>query len=72
MNVQYVTDSKGKKKSVILTIKDYENMLAELQELDELEDVKLFDKAKNEDDGKRIHLSDYLKKRKIQLANVHN
>jgi hypothetical protein len=43
LNPQYVTDNTGKKISVILPMKDYK---AILQELEELEDIKLFDDAK--------------------------
>ena len=37
-----------------------------LEELEELEDIRLYDEAKKEDDGKRVPLSDYLKKRKAR------
>ncbi len=43
MEAQYITDKKGKKIAVILSLEDYENML---EELDAVEDVKLYDKAK--------------------------
>lgn len=44
METQYITDKKGKKIAVILSIKDYKKML---EELECIEDVKLYDKAKN-------------------------
>jgi predicted DNA-binding protein (UPF0251 family) len=47
---------------VILTIKEYEEILTELEEL---EDIRLYDEAKVEDSGKRISVSDYRKKRDI-------
>lgn len=37
-----------------------------LEELDELEDIRLYDKVKTEDDGSRISLNDYLNKRKLK------
>lgn len=43
METQYITDKKGKKIAVILSIKDYQKML---DELETVEDVKLYDKAK--------------------------
>ncbi len=43
MTTQYITDSSGKKLAVILPIKDYEKML---EELEELEDIKMYDKVK--------------------------
>jgi PHD/YefM family antitoxin component YafN of YafNO toxin-antitoxin module len=40
---QFITDNKGKKISVILPLKDFN---AIMQELEELEDIKAYDKAK--------------------------
>jgi hypothetical protein len=40
---QYITDNAGKKISVVLPIKDFK---AILEELEELEDIKLYDEAK--------------------------
>lgn len=39
---QYITDNKGNKLSVVLRMKDYEKMLEELEELD---DIRLYDEA---------------------------
>lgn len=63
MQTQFITDSKGKKIAVILPVKEYEKML---EELEAREDIVLYDKAKKEDDGKRILLDDYVKKRKVK------
>lgn len=63
MKTQFVTDDRGKKLAVILPIKDYEKMV---EELEDLEDIRLYDEAKKEDDGKRILFSEYLKKRKAK------
>ena len=38
------------------------------EELEELEDIKLYDEAKKEDTGERILFSDYLKNRKKKNA----
>ena len=43
MSTQFVTDSNGHKLAVILPIKEYNKMI---EELEELEDIKLYDKAK--------------------------
>lgn len=43
MKTQFVTDDHGKKLAVILPIKDYNKMV---DDLEELEDIKLYDKAK--------------------------
>lgn len=40
---QYITDNTGKKISVILPLKDFK---AIMEELEELEDIKLYDEAK--------------------------
>lgn len=40
---QYITDSTGKKISVILPIKAFEQMM---EELEELHDIELYDEAK--------------------------
>jgi hypothetical protein len=44
LNENFVTDSKGKKIAVLLPIKDYNKIL---EELEELEDIKAYDKAMN-------------------------
>lgn len=41
---QYITDNAGKKISVVLSMKDFE---AIMEELEELEDIRLYDEAKN-------------------------
>lgn len=43
INPQYITDNDGKKIAVVLPIKDFKAMMEELEELD---DIKLYDKAK--------------------------
>jgi len=43
MKTQFITDDQGKKLAVILPIKEYNKML---EELEDSEDVKLFDQAK--------------------------
>jgi hypothetical protein len=43
MSTQFVTDDHGKKLAVILPIKEYNKMV---DDLEELEDIKLYDAAK--------------------------
>jgi hypothetical protein len=43
MKTQYITDTKGKKMSVILPIREYEKII---EALEELEDIKAYDRAK--------------------------
>lgn len=63
MKTQFITDDHGKKLAVILPIKDYEKMV---EELEDLEAIRLYDEAKKGDDGERILFSEYLKKRKAK------
>lgn len=58
---RYIIDSKGKKIAVVLPVRDYQKIL---EELEELEDIRLYDQAKKSADGKRTLFTDYLKKRK--------
>jgi hypothetical protein len=57
---QYITDKKGKKISVVIDIKDYQKIL---EEIEELEDVKLYDAVKARKE-KTISLSDYINRRR--------
>lgn len=60
---QFVTNLKGEKVAVIVPIHEYEKML---EELEELEDIRLYDEAKVSDGGERISISDYMKKRNLK------
>jgi len=62
---QYITDKEGNKISVVLPIREFELLL---EELEEMEDVELYDKAKKDDTGERISFSDYLKTRENRNA----
>ncbi len=64
LNPQYIKDTAGKN-LVILPQKEFDNLL---EELEELEDIKLYDQAKKNDTGERILFSDYLKNRKTKNA----
>ena len=48
INQQFITDTKGVKLSVVLPIKDFK---AIMEELEELEDIKLYDEAKKSDEA---------------------
>lgn len=52
MKTQFITDNNGNKLAVILPIKDYNKMV---NDLEELEDIKLYDKAKQ---GKQEFIDD--------------
>ncbi|MBC7570019.1 MAG: hypothetical protein H7319_09835 [Spirosoma sp.] len=60
---QYITDERGNRVSVVLPIQQWQTMLEELEELD---DIRLYDevKARNEP---TISIADYRRKR--QQAN---
>ena len=58
---QYIKDADGNKSLVVLTAKEFDTIM---EELDDIEDVRLYDEAKKNDTGERILFSDYLKSRK--------
>lgn len=58
METQFLTDENGKRTAVLLPIKKYNKLL---EKLEDLEDVKLYDEAKYNDDGFRISLEDAFK-----------
>ncbi|TGM12305.1 hypothetical protein EHQ81_14665 [Leptospira selangorensis] len=57
---QFITNQKGKKLSVVLSLKEYKALL---EDSEELEDIKLYDEAKTKNE-KSLPLKDYLKNRK--------
>ena len=59
LHTQFVTDSNGKAVSVLLPIKEFQSIL---EELEELEEIKLYDKAKKNDDGVRIPMDEAFRK----------
>ena len=60
MKTQFVTNNQGKKQAVLLPIKEYERML---DDLEELEDIKLYDEVKARKE-ERIPFEEYLNHRK--------
>ncbi len=64
LHPQFIKDSAGKN-LVVLSQKEYTKLL---EELDDLEDVKLYDEAMKNDTGERVLFSDYLKNRKMKHA----
>ncbi len=57
---QYITDEHGNKVAVVVPIEEYQKMK---KDIEELEDIYLYDQAKKEDDGTRISLEDYKQNR---------
>ena len=62
---QYIKDANGNKSLVVLSIKEFDILL---EELEGLEDIKLYDEAKKDDTGERILFSEYVKSRKKNNA----
>ena len=62
---QYINDTKGNKSLVVLPVQEFESLM---EELEELEDTRLYDEAKKEDTGERMLFSDYLNSRKAKNA----
>jgi PHD/YefM family antitoxin component YafN of YafNO toxin-antitoxin module len=54
LNPQYIKDTAGKN-LVILPQKEFDTLM---EELEELEDIKLYDEAKKEDTGERIPMKE--------------
>lgn len=60
LHPQFIKDADGKKSMVVLSAGEFESIM---EELDMIEDIRLYDEAKKEDDGERISLADYIKSR---------
>ena len=55
LHPQYIKDADGNKSLVVLSTKEFETIM---EELEDLEDVKLYDEAKKNDTGERIPMND--------------
>jgi hypothetical protein len=60
LNPQFLTDKKGKKVAVQLSVKEYEYLI---EELEMKEDIALYKKVKADKTESYIPLKEYLKKR---------
>ena len=65
LHPQYIRDANGNNSLVVLSTQEFNNIM---EELEDLEDIKLYDEAKKEDTGERMLFSDYLKNRKKKDA----
>jgi PHD/YefM family antitoxin component YafN of YafNO toxin-antitoxin module len=61
LNPQFVTDKKGRKTAVQLSVKEYEYLI---EELEMKEDIALYEKVKTDKKESYMPLAEYLKKRK--------
>lgn len=66
---QFIKDENGENTLVVLSTKEFNALM---EELEELEDIRLYDEAMAEDTGERILFSDYLKKRKFKDAEIQS
>lgn len=57
LHPQFIKDSVGRE-LVILSREEYDNLI---EELEDLEDIRLYDEAMLEDDGERIPMEDAFK-----------
>ncbi len=62
---QYIKDAEGKNSLVVLTAGVFDIIM---EELEDMNDILLYDVAKKEDTGERILFSDYLRNRKQKNA----
>ena len=60
IHAQYITDKDGKKLSVVIPLAEYEQIL---EELDDLDDIRLYDEAKVDKEPVML-FDDYLKQRR--------
>lgn len=61
LSPHFLTDKKGKKVAVQLSVKEYEYLI---EELEMKEDIKLYRKVKADKNESYMPLEEYLKKRK--------
>ena len=61
LNPQFVTDKKGRKMAVQLSVKEYRYLI---EELEMKEDIALYEKVKADKNESYMPLAEYLKKRK--------
>jgi len=62
LHPQYITNEEGKKVSVVLPMDEFAQIM---EELDELEDIRLYDEAKK-DEQSYISLDEYVRQRGLK------
>jgi hypothetical protein len=68
MGTQFLTDEKGKRTAVVMPIEKYNKLM---EHLDDLEDVRLYDEAKKDDDGSRIPIDEAFKMIEAKRKKVY-
>ncbi len=64
---QYIKDVEGNKSMVILPAKEFDALM---EAIEDLEDVRLYDEAKKNDDGERIPMDEAFKMIESKRKNV--
>jgi len=62
VNPKFITDVHGNKVSVILPLEEFNALI---EELEDLEDIRLYDEAKSNNEGEGIPFTEYLLKRNV-------
>lgn len=68
METQFLTDSKGNKTAVVLTIKKFNKLM---ERLEDLEDIRAYDEAKKNDDGVRISFEEAIATIEAKRKELH-
>lgn len=55
---QYIKDAQGNKTMVVIPAKEFDALM---EELEDLEDVRIYDEAKEQDNGERIPMDEAFK-----------
>lgn len=55
---QYIKDAQGEKSLVVLSAKEFDTII---ELLEDIEDIRLYDNARNNDTGERIPMEDAFK-----------
>jgi hypothetical protein len=63
LHPQYIKDAEGNNSLLVLTAEEFDRLI---EELEDAEDMRLFDEAKKEDDGERILFANCVKNRKAK------
>ena len=58
LHPQYIKDTNGKKSMVVLSTKEFNSLM---EELEDISDVRLYDKARKKDTGERIPMDEAFK-----------
>ena len=64
---QYIRDANGNKSMVVLPAKEFD---AIMEAIEDMEDVRLYDEAKKNDDGKRIPMEEAFKMIEDERKNL--